>query len=127
MPEAVAEWVAIAEDDYNVARLAFDPPGYTPSYYAVCYHCQQCCEKYLKAFLLKHDTHFPKTHDLYHLLQLALPFASDWETLAAELRLVFELGMSARYPGTARADKEDAENSLALTERFRNVVRTRLL
>ena len=37
----------------------------------VCFHAQQCAEKYLKGWLVYHDVDFPRTHDLVVLLRLA--------------------------------------------------------
>ncbi|MBW1960508.1 MAG: HEPN domain-containing protein [Deltaproteobacteria bacterium] len=36
----------------------------------VCFHAQQCAEKYLKAFLTFKNIDFPKTHDIGELLAL---------------------------------------------------------
>ena len=35
---------------------------------AACFHCQQCVEKYLKAFLFLHGIDFDKIHDVKKLL-----------------------------------------------------------
>jgi HEPN domain-containing protein len=126
MSEGIADWIAIAEDDLNVAEMAYAPKDRYPSYYAVCFHCQQCCEKYLKAFLLHNKAHFPKTHDLVHLVELCLPYAKEWESLAEELQVVTNLGMRVRYPGDS-ADAEDAKLSLSITRKLREIVRERLL
>jgi len=53
------EWLEKAEEDYTVASSlhADRTPG------AICFHCQQCVEKWLKAALVKHGvaTLEPKT------------------------------------------------------------------
>ncbi|MEA3283008.1 MAG: HEPN domain-containing protein [Euryarchaeota archaeon] len=36
----------------------------------VCFHCQQAVEKYLKAFMVKHQIEFPKTHSVMTLINL---------------------------------------------------------
>lgn len=71
-PELVAEvrrWVEKAEHDLRnaeyVLTLGEDCPTDT-----VCFHCQQCAEKYLKAILVSRGVAFPKTHDLVLLLNL---------------------------------------------------------
>ena len=55
-------WIAFAEEDYSAATtlLAIKRPLLA----AVCFHAQQCAEKYLKALLILKDFDFPKTHDL---------------------------------------------------------------
>ena len=66
----VRRWVEKAEHDLRNAEyvlgLAEDCPTDT-----VCFHCQQCVEKYLKALLIHHGIDFPRTHDLVVLLNLA--------------------------------------------------------
>jgi HEPN domain-containing protein len=40
--------------------------------YSTCaFHCQQAAEKYLKAYLVRQQIEFRKTHALGHLLHLA--------------------------------------------------------
>jgi HEPN domain-containing protein len=47
----------------------------------VCFHAQQCAEKYLKALLLQAGSEPPKTHDLRLLLQ----------RLPADLAILFRM------------------------------------
>jgi HEPN domain-containing protein len=62
------EWIEKAEGDLKVARRERQTAD--PVYDAVCFHAQQCAEKYLKAWLEEHDTSFPRMHDLVALLNL---------------------------------------------------------
>jgi HEPN domain-containing protein len=64
----------------------------------VCFHCQQCAEKYLKALLLYRGVTFPRTHDLRLLLDLIPPGISLGlcrEQVVPLNRYVIE----GRYPG----------------------------
>jgi len=56
------EWVEKAEEGYRVARR--ERQAKPPAYSAVCFHAQQCVEKYLKALLQEHESAFSRTHDL---------------------------------------------------------------
>ena len=49
-PETV-EWVEKSEGDWNAARQ-LNRVRKDPNYDGVCFHCQQCAEKYLKAKLV---------------------------------------------------------------------------
>ena len=64
----VREWIAKAEEDFKSAvhllKMKDCPVG------NVCFHAQQCVEKYLKALLVTQDLEFPKIHDLVELLVL---------------------------------------------------------
>ena len=65
----VREWVVKAENDLtnaaHVLKLAAECPSDT-----VCFHAQQCVEKYLKALLVLDGIDFPKTHDIERLTAL---------------------------------------------------------
>jgi len=84
MNPVIKEWVEKAETDYNAAIVlskASDMEFPDP----VCFHRQQCAEKFLKAFLTSVHVNFPKNHDLSELLNLALPLQQDLEFIAEEL------------------------------------------
>ena len=50
MNEVVKEWVEKAESDFDTAELSRHG-GEASIINSVCFHSQQCAEKYLKAFL----------------------------------------------------------------------------
>lgn len=67
--EEVYRWVDKAEHDFIAAGYLFEAgEGLTD---IVCFHCQQCAEKYLKSILVLRGVPFPKTHDLRVLHELA--------------------------------------------------------
>ena len=65
----VRGWVEKAENDLRnseyIIMMEHDCPTDT-----VCFHSQQCAEKYLKALLVCRGISFPKTHDLVVLFNL---------------------------------------------------------
>ena len=73
MNPAVAEWVSKAEGDFATAGRELRART-KPNYDAVCFHCQQCAEKYLKADLQANNKHIPKIHFLLELLAMILKF-----------------------------------------------------
>jgi len=62
MKPLTQEWVEKAEGDYRVASGQWQSAN--PVWDAICFHAEQCAEKYLKAWLVEHALDFPKTHDL---------------------------------------------------------------
>jgi predicted nucleotidyltransferase len=68
--EVTRQWVAKAESDLKTAahilRLKVDCPTD-----AVCFHAQQCVEKYLKALLVLNGIEFSRTHQISVLVALA--------------------------------------------------------
>jgi HEPN domain-containing protein len=117
------EWVQKAEEDYQVARRE---QGARPAVHnAVCFHAQQCVEKYLKALLQESEIPFSRTHDLEALLELCLPVAPAVEQLRKELQWLTVFAVEARYPGFA-ARKKDAEQSVRIAKRVRTLLRRQL-
>ena len=93
----VRRWVEKAEHDVMAAEHAMElaEEGLTD---IVCFHCQQCAEKYLKALLLYQGLAFPRTHDLRLLLDLI----SAQVSLGLQREAVIPLNRYAiegRYPG----------------------------
>ncbi len=70
MNPVTQEWVEKAEADFHVALREFRARKHR-SLDAICFHAQQCAEKYLKARLQEAGISFPKTHSLPMLLNLA--------------------------------------------------------
>lgn len=69
MKPITQEWVNKAEGDFATAQRELQVQ-HMPNYDAVCFHAQQCIEKYLKAYLQEENIAFTKTHDLSVLLNL---------------------------------------------------------
>jgi HEPN domain-containing protein len=98
MKEITAEWVDKAEHDFDVAHLAREREA-SPITDAVCFHSQQCAEKYLKAFLQENRVRFPYAHPLLPLLDLCLTADSAFESLRQDLDRLDGYAVAARYPG----------------------------
>jgi HEPN domain-containing protein len=120
MKPETAEWVAKAEGDFRTAQREVQATE-EPNFDAVCFHAQQCAEKYLKARLVEAGQTFPKIHDLEALLNLALPLEPSWEKLRGSLQRLTDMAVEVRYPGFM-ADAEDAEEALHTAGRVRAAV-----
>lgn len=97
MKKLTHEWVQKAEADYRAVEglLSLASPDPDP----VCYHCWQCAEKYLKAYLTEGNVKFPRTHDLLELQALSLSLDADFEVLTKDLYLIVDYSVDVRYPG----------------------------
>jgi HEPN domain-containing protein len=116
------EWIDKAEDDWIVAQQSYRARK-RPVYDAVCFHTQQCAEKYLKARLEEASITFPKTHELARLLSLVLPFEPGWIVLQPHLDALSDYAVELRYPGKS-ATKSDAKQAIKDCRAVRSVVRT---
>ena len=105
------EWVDKAEADFHVA-LRESRARKHRSLDAVCFHAQQCAEKYLKARLQDAGIAFPKTHSLPMLLNLTCTVEPLWSTLQPQAGRLNVYAVAFRYPGSS-ATKEEAKQALA--------------
>lgn len=120
----VREWVAKAENDLKNAthtlRLGEDCPTDT-----VCFHAQQCVEKYLKALLVLDKVDFPKTHNIRTIVSLLLPARRPRLTLEEQRRLT-DYATGARYPGWPEISLSEAHQAVAIARRVRREIRRML-
>src|ERR1035438_4548611 len=115
------EWVDKAESDYRaMVRESAVTEG--PSLDVVCFHAQQCAEKYLKARLQEAGLAVPRDHDLTALLHRLLPVEPTWRQLSGDLDFLTDFAVEFRYPGTS-ADGETARVAVLACRRFRAAAR----
>jgi len=121
-PRRVAQWVEKAEQDLTAAasllRLRAERP-----LEVVCFHAQQCVEKYIKAVLFAQQRAFPKTHDLVKLIAL-LP--KDCQpSLSAELQeRLTDYATTVRYPVDEEpVSPKEARTAVAAARRVRKDMR----
>jgi HEPN domain-containing protein len=124
MKPASTEWAAKAEGDFQTARREL-AAAEAPNFDAVCFHAQQCAEKYLKAVLVEKGMSFPKIHDLSALLDMLLSSYPGWQGFRQECEALTDNAIEVRYPGFS-ADREDAAAALATAQRLRRAAREAL-
>lgn len=120
----VSAWVKKAEDDYRSAEHLLRMKE--PPFEVICFHSQQCAEKFIKAYLLWLDIDFPKTHDLVILMAL-FPENSAPALPINEVLPLNRYSIEPRYPGDWDdfTDK-DAKEAMAIARRVREEFRQRL-
>ena len=91
------QWAEKAEHDLTTAQHTLQLKANCP-FDTICFHAQQCVEKYLKALLSYHKIDFPKTHDVAELLAL-LPANSRLGLKPEELAELNPYAVEGRYPG----------------------------
>jgi HEPN domain-containing protein len=124
MNELTKEWVDKAEADFYSADLLLHA-GEFPLSEPACFHCQQCAEKYLKAYLQESQVNFERKHDLMPLLSLCVSLEKDFESLKEDLQELDRYAVVVRYPGVM-LKPEMAESALKAAERVRLFVRRKL-
>lgn len=127
MPEAeqriavCREWLLKADNDLANAAHTLKLGAGCPTD-TVCFHAQQCVEKYLKAALVWEGIDFPKTHDLERLLAL-VPAETRPDLTDEEQARLTEYATGARYPGWEEISLAAARRAVAVARRVRRLVR----
>lgn len=121
MKPKTQEWIEKAEGDW-ATMMREHRVNDNPNYDAVCFHAQQCAEKYLKARLFDADISFRKTHDLLNLLEDILTIETSWTNLEESLSELTIFAVAYRYPGFS-ATKEQSAKSVKHCGLIRNLVR----
>ena len=119
----VREWVRKAENDLRNAEHTLTLESDCP-FDTVCFHAQQCAEKYLKALLVHRGSSPPKIHDLTELFPLVQQNGSiDIDHRDTELLVPY--AVEPRYPvNWEPITREDAEKAVEAAKRVRAAVRS---
>ncbi len=117
----VREWFRKGENDLSAARMIIrnpDPPTDT-----ICFHAQQCAEKYLKGYLTLHDIEVEKSHDLVTLNNRCRKVDIGFYMLAEACEKLTGYAVEVRYPGEFYDyPLEEAKEAVKLAEKVRDFV-----
>ena len=117
----VDEWIYKAEEDFEAARhLVKKITNPVPD--VVCFHCQQCIEKYLKAFLVLHNVEPPEIHDLQRLKSVCLNIDKSFEHISEGLDVLNAYAVNFRYPGEASSVSE-SKKAFQIASKIRQFLR----
>lgn len=120
------DWVKKAENDLKNAAFTLEMRDDCPTD-TVCFHAQQCIEKYLKAFLVYKSIDFPKTHDIKELIAL-LPASFHPTLTPEEQRRLTDYATVTRYPGDYEPiPLREAQRAVRIARRVRIHIRKLLL
>lgn len=121
----VEEWFKKADADIRLAEYLLAEN--TPFWDAISFHCQQAAEKYLKAFLVYHQTEFPKTHNIRQLLGLVTVIDKKLAQYLKPAAVLTPYGVLVRYPDDAhRVDRKKAEMTLGLAQKVEKKIKEKL-
>jgi HEPN domain-containing protein len=113
----VQDWLRKANADLEASRILVEED--LDDYEVAAFHAQQAAEKLVKAYLVRHQVEFSKTHEIRALRSLV---ASIDAALAGELAEADDLtpyAVEYRYPGDAGGvSHEDAAEALKVAKRI---------
>ena len=122
--EIIREWVTKAESDLKAASYLHRAREDRLTD-AVCFHAQQCIEKYIKALLVMKNISFPKIHDTAALIN-RLPDKMPLLLSAEEQELFSEYAVTVRYPGDIEPSLTEAGKAVRIARRVRKDIRALL-
>jgi len=123
----VKNWIKRAESDLKTANDEINTQD--PATDTICFHAQQCVEKYLKAYLVFHQKYFRKIHNIAKLVELCKEIDQDFEE-------VFRFGASnlTDYAVEVRYGEEfyfpsieETKEAVRIAEKARDFVREKLI
>ena len=88
----------------------------------VCFHAQQCVEKYLKAWLQEANLRVPRTHNLNALLRLIVPMHPEWRAWRTDFEKFTPHAVDVRYEIFLTA--ADAMHAVQVCTEVRAAIRT---
>jgi len=119
------EWLAKADNDLKNATHTLTLGKEAPTD-TVCFHAQQCVEKYIKALLVFRGTPFPQTHDIHGLRALLPPKLRPRLAKKVQNRLT-DYATVLRYPGSGPdVPLAEARQAVAIARQVRREVRKHL-
>ena len=120
--EKIEKWILKAENDLKIAKDEILTEN--PATDAICFHAQQCVEKYLKAYLSFIEKPFGKTHDIAFLIELCIEdnkeFNSLYDMMANKLT---RYAVEIRYPDDFYFPSlEEAKEAIEICEKVKQFV-----
>ena len=97
--ELVLQWLSKAGADFAAAEQLSAYDGRFRE--IIAFQCQQAVEKYLKAFLVRHQIEFPKTHDIAKLLDRLATLDANMAESLRDADVLTPFGVEVRYPSDA--------------------------
>ena len=90
---------------------------------SVCFHAQQCVEKYLKGFLIHYNVEFKKVHDLSILLNQCVEIDENFNIFKNILPDLTVYAVEIRYPDDwYEPTIEDAKKAYNIAVKVKNFV-----
>ena len=114
----VLEWERFAEMDYVTANH-LDKTLYPKPMEIICYHCQQCAEKYLKALTEHLGKEIEKTHDLGNLATTISETIEVPQSVLVSCAKLTQYGVKIRYPQEFEMSENHIKAAIADMENVR--------
>jgi len=94
---------------------------------AVCFHCQQAVEKFLKAYLVFHGVSYTKTHEIGELITKCEKTDREISVLKDEADKLTDYAIEIRYPEEwSEPSLEEAKEAFEIAKKIKEYVLSRI-
>ncbi len=115
------EWFKMAEIDFESAKFLLNMKPAPLE--IICYHCQQCAEKYLKGFIVFNGGSTSKTHDLVILNKICKTYSDNFKEIENECLELTDYGVQIRYPFHFEVEEHDAFKAIESTQKIIELIK----
>ena len=121
----VQDWLRKADDDLRAAKALLEQDF--NDYGVVAFHAQQCVEKVIKAYLVRWQIEFPKTHDIAQLRQIVATTDEQLSRALAAADALSPYAVEFRYPGEFEpVSQKSAKEAFDLAEEAHQIILQKL-
>jgi HEPN domain-containing protein len=113
----IQEWIKYSQSDMAAARYLFYNVNPKQTEISV-FHCQQCAEKALKAYLVAHEIDPPKIHNLPILCKMCAEFDGEFLSLTNVTSDLNPYAVAARYPKQLVSDDTEVKAAIDKAQRI---------
>lgn len=125
MDSRYKEWLEIAAQDLESAKYLVNMKPVPLE--IICYHCQQCAEKCLKAYLVFKGREIIKTHDLTTIYKELIEIDLTFEAIKNECIDLTDFSVTTRYPYHFDLNITDMEKAIQDAQKIQNFMLSKLI
>lgn len=118
------EWFEMAKNDFDSANFLLNMKPVP--FQIICFHCQQCVEKYLKGFIALNGGSILKTHDLTMLNKQCSEFDNTFKEIEDQCIELTDYGVQVRYPFHIDIEETDVELAINNTKKVIDFISNRI-
>jgi len=124
--KTVKDWIIKAESDLKTGKdeVATENPATD----AICFHMQQCAEKYLKAYIIFNGKEIRKTHNIAEIIRNCIEIEPEFQQLfEIKAQILTGFAIEFRYPGDVLFPSlQETNEAIEIAEKIKSFVLEKL-
>ena len=115
--------IKLAGKDLDLAKNSSSMTD--PYIEGICFHCQQCAEKSLKAFIIFHNIRYKFTHDLERLCNDCIAIDKSFSSILNPCLILTYYSSDIRYHDDGLISEKDMYEAIDLAEEVLEFVKNK--